>query len=152
MDHQLTGNCLNLKDREEKEQKKLLGIGLYSLHIIHRAFKSGAEKNGWNIKSIFIKAAYTILHDTPARREDFISVRGEERFPLFFCATRWVEDTVFADRFVEIWESITKIVRYWERLPKSKQPSSKSFLKCKKLSMINLFLQNFISLVFCKYF
>ena len=45
------------KDREEKEQKKLLDIGSCSWHIIHGAFKSGAEKNGWGIKSIF-KAAY----------------------------------------------------------------------------------------------
>ena len=117
----------NQKDREEKEQKTLLDIGSCSLHTIHVAFKSGAEKNGWDIKSIF-KAAYTILLDTPARREEFISVTGEERVPLFVCA-RWVEDTVVADRLIEIWESITKTVKYWERLPKSKQPSSKSFFK-----------------------
>ena len=53
------------KDKEEKEQKKLLDIASCSLYIIHGAFKSGAEKNGLDIKSIF-KAAYTILHDTPA--------------------------------------------------------------------------------------
>ena len=75
------------KDREEKQQKKLLDIGSCSLHIIRGAFKSGSEKNGWAIKSIF-KAVYTILHDTPARREGFISVTCEERFPLFFCVTR----------------------------------------------------------------
>ena len=40
-----------------------------------------------------------------------------------------MEDTVVADGLIEIWESRTKIVRYWERLPKSKQPSSKSFFK-----------------------
>ena len=44
------------KGCEEKEQKKLLDIGSCSLHIIHRALKSGAEKNGWDIKSVF-KAA-----------------------------------------------------------------------------------------------
>ena len=55
------------KDQEKKEQKKLLDIGSCSLHIIHGAFKSGVEKNGWDMKSIF-KAAYTILHDTPAQR------------------------------------------------------------------------------------
>ena len=95
-----------LKDREEKEQY----VGSCSLHIVHGAFKLGAEKNGWDIILIF-KAAYTILHDTPARMEDFISVTPEERFPLFFCATHWVEDTVVADRLIEVRESITKIVR-----------------------------------------
>ena len=38
------------KDWEEKEQKTFLDIGSCSLHIIHGAFKSGAEKNGWDIK------------------------------------------------------------------------------------------------------
>ena len=40
-----------------------------------------------------------------------------------------MEDAVVADRLNEIGESITKIVRYWERLSKNKQPSSKSFFK-----------------------
>ena len=86
------------------------------MHIIHM------EESGWGITSIF-NAAYTILIDILARREGFISVTGEERFPLFFCATRWVEDTAVADRLIEIWESITKIVRNRKGLPKSKQPS-----------------------------
>ena len=89
----------------------MLDIGSCSLHVIHGSLKYGAEKNGWDIKSIF-KAAYTMLHDTPVRRKDVISVTGEERYPLFFCAIRWVEDTLVADRSIEILESITKIVRY----------------------------------------
>ena len=62
----------------------MLDIESYSLHIIHGAFKSGAEKNGCNIKSIF-KAVYTILHDTAVRREDFTSATGEERYSVFLC-------------------------------------------------------------------
>ena len=96
------------KRLRRKRTKKFLDIRLCSLHIIHGAFKSGAEKNDWDIKSIF-KTTYTIFHDTPAWREDFISVTGEERFPLFFSAT------VVANKLIEIWESIiTKIVRQWE--------------------------------------
>ena len=76
-----------------------------------------------------LQGAFTILHDTPVRREDYISITEKERFSLFFCATRWVEDTVVADRLIEIWGSIIKNVRHWEKLPKSTQPASKSFLK-----------------------
>ena len=62
MKHQLIGNCLNLlKKIEKKRKKKLLDIGSCGLHIIHAVFKSGVQKNGWDIKSIF-KAANTILH------------------------------------------------------------------------------------------
>ena len=94
--------------------------------MIQRTLKTGAENSGWNLKPIF-KGVFTILHGTPARREDYISITGEEKFPLFFCAIRWVEDTIVADWLIEIWDSIIKTVRHWEKLPKSKQPSSKSF-------------------------
>ena len=63
----------------------------------------------------------------PARREDYIAITGEERFHLFFCATRWVEETISAVWLVEIWNSIIKIVSYWEKVQKSKQ-TLKSFL------------------------
>ena len=33
---------------------------------------------------------------------------------------------------IEIWESITKIIRYCERFPKSKKPSSKSYFKAQE--------------------
>ena len=77
------------KDRVEKEQHDLIDIGSCSLHIIHNAFKIGAESSGWNMKAI-LKGVFSILHDTLARREDYISITGKERFPLLFCATRWV--------------------------------------------------------------
>ena len=32
-----------------------------------------------------------------------------------------------ADRLIELWPSIEKIVRYWNKLSKSKQPRSKSY-------------------------
>ena len=92
---------------------------------IQNSKRSRRKGSKWDIKSIF-KAAYTILHDTPAWREDFISVTGEERFPLFFCATCWVEDTVVADRLIEIWENIIEHdCKIFEKVTK-KQPT---FLK-----------------------
>lgn len=98
-------------DRDEKEQPKIIDIGSCNLHIIHGAFKVGAETSGWNLKNVF-KGAFTVLHDTPARRDDYVAVTGETKFPLFFCATRWVEDTAVADRLIEIWDAITKIIRF----------------------------------------
>ena len=72
------------------------------------------------------------MHDTPARRDDHLSITGSSKFPLFFCATRWIEGKVVADRLLDIWENIVKLVRYYEKLPKSKQPSSKSFVNVQK--------------------
>ena len=65
----------------------LVDIGSYSLHVVHGAFKTGAEKLEWGLKK-FLKAAYTILHDSPAPREDYESVTGSSKYPLIFCATQ----------------------------------------------------------------
>ena len=43
---------------------------------------------------------------------------------LFF---RWLEDKPVAERLMDLWPNVAKIVRYWESLPKSKRPSSKSY-------------------------
>ena len=40
---------------------------------------------------------------------------------------RWVEDQAVADQLKEIWPHITKVVRHWESLPKSRRPNSKSY-------------------------
>ena len=68
------------------------------------------------------------LHESPARREDFESVTGINKYPLFFCSTRWVESKSVADHAIEIWPNICKLVEFWEMLPPSKRPKSKSFL------------------------
>lgn len=73
--------------REETKMSKLINIGSCNLHVVHGAFKTGAEFTDWNIKQI-LKGAFQVLKDTPARREDFISVTGTSNFPLNFCATR----------------------------------------------------------------
>ena len=44
-----------------------------------------------------------------------------------FFIFRWVEDKVVAERLIEIWDNVIKIVKFWEGLPKSKRPSSKSY-------------------------
>ena len=40
---------------------------------------------------------------------------------------RWIEDKPVAERLVEIWPNILKIYAFWQTLPKSKRPSSKSY-------------------------
>ena len=73
------------KDRVEKEQRNLIDIGSCSLHVIHGAFKTGAESSGWNMKAT-IKGVFMISHDTPARREDYISIAGEKISFVLLCS------------------------------------------------------------------
>ena len=104
----------------------MVSIGSCGLHIIHGAFKHAFEKTSWEMKGI-LKGSFVILHDTPARRADYTTVTNSDLFPLFFCATRWVEDREPADRLYEIWPNMVKIVNFWLGLTKKKQPSGKSF-------------------------
>ena len=55
-----------------------------------------------------------------------MSITQSSEYPLFFCATRWVEDKKVSDGLLCIWQNI-KIINFWKSLPKRKQPSSKSF-------------------------
>ena len=77
------------KVRAENELHELINIGNCGLHVIHGAFKSGSEATNWNIKKV-LRSAFLILHDSPARWEDYESVTGSKKYPLFFCATRFV--------------------------------------------------------------
>ena len=58
------------------------------------AFKSGAEASGWNLKKL-LKLCFHLLKDTLARRDDFISITEWTKFPLQFCATRFLELFIF---------------------------------------------------------
>ena len=68
------------KSREGSDLPKLIGIPVYG------AFKTEAELTGWNIKSL-MKGVFQLLKDSPARREDFITVTGSPKLPLQFCST-----------------------------------------------------------------
>ena len=56
-------------------------------NIMHERVKYVAEKSDWNLKKN-IKGCYILLHDSPARRDDYQSVTGSEKCPLQSCSTR----------------------------------------------------------------
>ena len=108
------------KDCIEKEQHELFNIGLCSFYIIHSPFKTGTERSGWNIQDIF-KGVFTNLNNNPNKKGVlYCNNRERRKIPLILlCNTVWMEETVVADRLVETWDSIIKIVSCWETLPKS---------------------------------
>ena len=120
---------LNLltSDREAEELPKLLNIGSCGLHIVHGAFKTVFE-----CVENTLKGCYNLFHDSPARRDDYVSVSGSDIFPLSFCATRQVEDQIVADRLLSIWDNVVKVIRFWEKKPKSKQSKCKSYINVQK--------------------
>ena len=74
-----------------------------------------------------LKGGFQILHHSPAQRDDFESITGSTKYPLYFCATRWVENKLVTDSMIEVWPHLIKIVNFWDSLQKSKQPSCKSY-------------------------
>ena len=86
-----------VKYQEELEiVEKMIDIGTCGLHVVHGAFKCGTESTDWNIKET-LKGSHQLLHDIPARQADYVSLTQSSEYPLFFCATRWVEDKKVLD-------------------------------------------------------
>ena len=96
--------------RLENEQSQLTEICSCGLHIIHRAYETGAESTDWELKKI-LKG--TLLHDLPARRDDYISLTGSNTFPSYLCGIRWIEDAEVADQLINLLENVTKILGFW---------------------------------------
>ena len=74
------------RNRRSKTQQVNGHRALY-MYPVHGAFKSACEKTDWGLKSL-IKGAFHLLKDSPACREDKISITGSSVFHLQFCATR----------------------------------------------------------------
>ena len=72
-------------------EEKMIDMGTCRLHVVHGAFKCGIESTDCNIKET-LKGSHQLLHDTPARQADYVSVTQSSEYPLIFCATRCVED------------------------------------------------------------
>ena len=73
-----------VQHRADAEIEQLMvSLGSCGLHIIHGAFKDAFEKTSWDMKGI-MKGSFVILHDNPARRENYISVTMSRGFSLFF--------------------------------------------------------------------
>ena len=89
----------------DPELPELINVGSCGLHMIHGAFKGGAIATGWHIDNL-LQSLWYLFSDTPAKKEDYMKVPTSKRFPLQFCATRWLEDVVVAERAILIWPDI----------------------------------------------
>ena len=130
----------------EAEIPSLINIGSCGIHVMHRASKTGAKASGWCVSKI-LKALARLFLDSPARRADYVEMTGSSLFPMSFCTTRWIEDVPVAQRAIHIWDHVGKIVKYWSKLPKSKQPSAKCYSTIKDAVDDKLTVARFHSLL-----
>ena len=87
----MDGPNVNLKllqkvkdSRDELGHSKLIDCDTCNLHTVHGAFKAGSEESGWNMKKL-LKSCPKILKDSPARRDDFISITVYKVSSTFLC-------------------------------------------------------------------
>ena len=71
-----------------------------------------------------MKSMWKLLSDSPARRDEYLKLRISEKFPLKFCATRWVENEDTAERAMLVWPYIILLINHFLSLSKSKQPKN----------------------------
>ena len=86
-------------NRTENDMSKLLSTGscgLFFTGSIHGAFKTGEQSTDWKLEKV-LRNLHQILHDSPARRKDYVDVTGSSRFPLSFCGSvdrRWTSSSL----------------------------------------------------------
>ena len=78
-----------IKKHREDCHHQLIRMGSCSLHIIDGALHTGEIKSELDLKHI-LKGSYEMLHDSPARREDYECVASSKIYPLSFCSTQCV--------------------------------------------------------------
>lgn len=104
----------------------LVNIGSCGLHVVHNAFKKGANESQWNVEDV-LSSLHWLFVDSSARREDYTEITSNTVFPLKFCKHRWVENVPVALRAQHIWNNVKLYIEKVQTEKKYAVPKSKSF-------------------------
>ena len=92
-------NCkilrLTMELRDKEEHSPLQDIGSCVLHVVSGALHTGVVACLWSIEKL-LRALFKFLHNSPARRAEYLRVSSSGLYPEKFCATRWVENEIVA--------------------------------------------------------
>lgn len=95
----------------------ILDIGTCGIHTLHNSFKTSIKSSSWNLVE-FLRAIYNVFKHVTVRRAEFIKITGSRKFPLKFCAVRWLNNICVAERADEILSDLIKKCYYFERYEK----------------------------------
>ena len=113
--------------REKEEMPPMDCIGSCGLHVISGALQTGVKAAEWGIEKVLM-GMYKFLHKAPARRADYLKLADTSLFPHRFAPTRWVENAMVAERGIEIWDGIVKLIKFiLEKTPSSRPKDNKSY-------------------------
>ena len=71
-----------------------------------------------------MKSMWKLLSDSPARRDEYLKLSVSGKFPLKYCAIRWVENEDTAEGAMLVWPDIILLINHFLSLSKSKQPKN----------------------------
>lgn len=85
------------------EERVLPDIGSCGLHTLNNAFKNAIKSVGWDVAK-FLRAAFDLFKNVPARRSQFILYSNipANQFPMKFCSTRWFQNAAPAECAMKI--------------------------------------------------
>ncbi|ELU04337.1 hypothetical protein CAPTEDRAFT_214721 [Capitella teleta] len=89
---------LHMKDNHNI---KLLNTGSCGLHQLHGAFMLAVKATDWRVADL-LQALYTLMKNTPARREDYTDVTGSKVFPQKYCKHRWLDNGPALQRAIDV--------------------------------------------------
>ena len=99
--------------RSSKDLSSLFVIGSCGLHVIYDALETMTKSTEWDFHKV-LHAMWRIFDESPARRDIYLR--------------RWVEDEPVAERDIQIWSNVVKVIRYWLASSVSKRSrNNKSF-------------------------
>lgn len=104
---------------------QLLNVGSCGLHVLHGAFRTGADASEFGVDDL-LSSLYYLFHDSPARREDLTKVTGCIEFPPKYCKHRWVENVPVLERALKL---LPHIQVYLQQVKEKKlpKPTCRSF-------------------------
>ena len=72
--------------RDKEEHSPLQDIGSCGLHVVSGALHTGVVAGSWPIEKL-LRAMFKFLHNSPARRAEYLRVSSRGLYPQKFCAT-----------------------------------------------------------------
>lgn len=114
----------------------LLNVGSCGLHVMHNAFSTGCVVFSEVEKTA--SALYRLFKDSPARRDDYLNIDKNAKFPLKFCKSRWLENVSVLTRLLDILPTVKTFMTSVEKkdIP---DPKTKSFEVIKNIVNDELF-------------
>ena len=84
----------------------------------------------------FLRDAYYIFNDSPARLAEYTETTGKTVFPFKHCTTRWLENVSYIDRVLNIFDDIKKFIDSRKNL--NTKPLKNISAQTKKTFLLNV--------------